>query len=278
MKTIDNFKIVTKSGVEYDMSGDFGVLVRSFSISSPTPEIQTEKLENTSGLVRLGKTWGPRRLSALCSFFPTDIEDLALFRNELFRVLMNPEPFYLIADAEPGKRWFVEVDGTWTPEKLGYYGEFSLEFISYSPYAESVGTSLTSMDFEQDGVWQIGQGLIETDDLKYTHTTPSFSIYNPGDVTVNPRNMPLVISYKGPSTNLLIWNTTTLEYWEYTGTSNTLETLTINGTRSLKNSVVNIFGDTNRKLVTLAPGWNDFQIEGTSGSFEIKFDFRFYYL
>jgi phage-related protein len=279
VKTIDNFKIVTKSGVEYDMAAYFGVLVRSFNISSPAPEIQTDKGDNTDGQIRLGKTWGPRRLTATCSFFPTDIEDLALYRNELYRTLMSREQFYLIADAEPGKRWLVEVAGEWTPEKLGYYGEFTLEFISHSPYSESVGTSLTSMDFEQDGAWQIGQGLIETDDLKYTHTTTTFSIYNPGDVTVNPRNMPLVISYKGASTNLEIRNLTTLETWKYTGaTASSLETLAINGTRSLKNGVVNIFGDTNRRLITLAPGWNSFDIGGTSGSFEVKFDFRFYYL
>jgi hypothetical protein len=279
MKTIDNFKIVTLAGTEYDMAAYFGVLVRSFSISSPSPDIQTEKLENTDGQARLGKTWGPRRLTAICSFFPVDIQDLALFRNELYRTLMSREQFYLIADAEPGKRWLVEVAGEWTPEKLGYYGEFTLEFVSHSPYAESVGTSLTSMDFEQDGVWQVGQGLVESDDLIYVHTTNSFRIYNPGDATINPRNMPLVISYKGASTNLAIKNLTTLETWQYTGTTgSTLETLAINGTRSLKNSVVNIFADTNRKLITLAPGWNDFQLEGTSGGFEVSFDFRFYYL
>lgn len=278
MKTIDNFKLVTKAGTEYDMAAHFGVLVRSFNIASPAPNIQAEKLENADGQIRYGKRWGPRNISATCSFFPADIEDLALFRNELYRVLMSREPFYLISDAEPGKRWLVEVASEWTPEKLGYYGEFTLEFVSHSPYAESVGTSLTSMDFEQDGVWQLGQGLIDSADLKYRHSTTNFSIYNPGDIAVNPRNMPLVIRYSGVSSDLAIKNLTTAETWQHNDITSVGQTVEINGTRSLKNGITSVFSQTNRKLITLAPGWNEFELTGAGGGFTIEFDFRFYYI
>ncbi|WP_406682584.1 hypothetical protein [Shouchella clausii] len=39
-----------------------------------------------------------------------------------------------------------------------------------------------------------------------------------------------------------------------------------------------IFGQTNRKVMTLAVGENEFQLAGTSGKFKIQFDFRFLYL
>lgn len=278
MKTLDNFKIVTKSGNEYDMADYFNVLVRRLTISSPRPEIETEKVDSSHGEVRLGKTWGPRSINADCSFFAVDSEDTALLRNELFRLLMSQDEFYIIVDAEPGKRWIVEVASEWEPAKIGSYGEFSLNFISHSPFAESVGTTLTAMDFEQDGVWQVGQGLIDSSDLQYTHNTATFSIYNAGDTEVNPRNKPLIITYQGASTNLEIRNNTTLEFWRYTGTTTASDRLAINGTRSLKNDAVNVFGDTNRKLITVAPGWNDFELIGAEGAFEITFDFRYYYL
>lgn len=277
IKTLDNFKIVTKAGVTYDMADDFSVLVRSFTISSPRPEIQTEKIENAHGVVRLGKTWGQRSLKAVCSFFAVDAQDTALLRNEIFRLLMSEDEFYIVVDAEPGKRWLVEVASEWDPSKVGSYGEFTIDFVSHSAFSESINKTTEPFTFE-DYPWQIGQGLIEADDLVYTHSTATFSIYNAGDVKVDPRRVPLTIKYTGASTNLQIKNLTTLDTWTYTGTTTEAETLEINGTRSLKNGVVNVFADTNRKLITLAPGWNNFELVGASGTFETSFDFRFYYL
>ncbi|QHA38506.1 hypothetical protein D5E69_14185 [Rossellomorea marisflavi] len=73
-------------------------------------------------------------------------------------------------------------------------------------------------------------------------------------------------------------NVTTSDVWRYTGTTGSADRLAIAGTRSLKNDVVNVFRDTNRKLIRLAPGWNDIRLTGASGSYSVEFDFRFYYL
>ncbi|MCG6184237.1 phage tail family protein [Anoxybacillus sp. LAT_38] len=105
----------------------------------------------------------------------------------------------------------------------------------------------------------------------------SFSIYNAGDKTIDPRELPLTITFRGESANLTIINKTTGDTWQYTGTTVKSDFLVLDGIRSLKNGV-SIFSDTNRKLITLVPGWNDFTITGASGYFEITFNFRFYYL
>jgi len=105
----------------------------------------------------------------------------------------------------------------------------------------------------------------------------SFRIYNAGDKTIDPRELPLKITFRGASTNLTITNQTTGDCWQYTGTTVKSDFLVLDGIRSLKNGV-SIFSDTNRKLITLVPGWNDFTITGASGYFEITFNFRFYYL
>jgi phage-related protein len=275
IKTLDNFKIVLKDGTTYDMADDFSVLVRSFSVSSPQPIISRERIEGRNGEIRLGKDYGPRRISAVCSFFAVDYEDLALLRTDLFRTLMAEDEFYVVSDAQLNKRWLVEVASEFTPEKIGNYGAFTLDFVSASAYTESVGTTLDGFTFDSEK-WGFGGGLV-AEDVKYTHTTATFSIYNASDVTVDPRVLPLKITYTGASTNLSIKNNTTNETWSYTGSTVAGNTLVIDGTRSLKNGV-SVFANTNRKLITLKPGWNDFTLTGASGSFTVAFDFRFYYL
>jgi len=105
----------------------------------------------------------------------------------------------------------------------------------------------------------------------------SFSIYNPSDKTIDPRDTSLIITFRGSSTNLTISNNTTGDSWQYTGTTIKSDFITLDGVRALKNDA-SIFANTNRQLITLVPGWNDFTITGVSGYFEVTFDFRFYYV
>jgi phage-related protein len=275
MKTLDNFKIVLKDGTTYDMYDDFNVLVRSFSVSSPQPIPYHEKIEGRNGVVRLGKEFGPRKLSAVCSSFAVDYADTELLKSELIRVLMTADEFYVIHDARPSRCWLVELTSEFTPGKIGSYGEFTLDFVSASTYAESVGTTLDPFTFDSE-VWGVGDGLTDEEPV-YTHSTLSFRIYNAGDVAIDPRDLPLKITYTGVSNNLAITNSTTGETWSYTGTTTAGQTLELDGVRSLK-SGVSVFADTNRKLITLKPGWNDFTVTGASGPVTVAFDFRFYYL
>jgi len=274
IKTYDNFKIVTPDGTTYDMADDFNVLVRSFTIGSPRPEIETDKIDGTHGAIKLGKTWGERELSADCSFFAFDALDTPLQRNKLYRLLMSLDEFYIIVDAEPGKRWLVEVADSFAPSKVGTYGEFTVNFVCHSGFAESVGTTMDPMTFDS-GLWQVGQGLTG-EQLVYTQSTSTFSIFNAGDIPVDPRTIPLVITFYGTSTNLSIKNNTTGDEWTYTGTTSA-QTIKLDGVKSTKSNV-SIFANTNRKLITLKPGWNDFVITGATGTYTISFDFRFYYL
>jgi phage-related protein len=274
-KTLDNFKIQLQNGLIYDMADTFSVLVRSFRISSPSPSRQTEQIDGRDGQLRLGKDFGPREITAVCSFFAVDYADSLLLRDDIISVLYGRDPFYIIPDATPGKRWLVEASDSMTPELIGMYGEFTLSFISDSTYAESIGTTLDPLTFDAE-LWQVGQGLT-VDATDYTQTAATFSIYNAGDITVDPREFPLVITFKGASTNLAIVNSTTVTEWDYTGTTTASDTVMLDGVRMLKNGV-SVFGSTNRKLVTLAPGWNDIQVFGATGAFTISFDFRFRYI
>jgi len=264
------------NGATYKLS-DYQIRTLDFVVDSPEPRTESEVIEGADGFVDCGTTYEGRTMRGEFMMEAYDMADYPLLRNEVFRIFESKSPFYLIDEREPGKRWLVKVASKFSHEQVRVFGRFTVEFQSSSAYSESISTTLTPKELT-DYPWQVGQGLIEADDMVYKHSTTTFSLYNAGDVAINPRRYPLVIKYKGASTNLQIRNLTTLDTWTYSGTTSASETLEIRRTRSLKNGVVNIFGNTNRKLITLAPGWNDFEIVGASGTFEISADFRFYYL
>jgi hypothetical protein len=262
------------NGALYDLS-DYGIKTLDFQIDAPSPRIYSEVVEGRDGTLDLGAVYDSRQLRGSFFMSAVDSVDFALLRNEIFRIFAGAEAFYLIDSREPGKRWKVRSNGFSVEQLNATKGRFDVEFNAQIPYAESIGTTLDPLTFDTD-LWQIGQGIID-DGLVYTHTTSTFRIYNLGDTTVNPRQHPLVITYTGASTNLKIKNVTTGEEWAYTGTSASGNNIKLDGVRSTKNGL-SIFRDTNRKVISLVPGWNDFAITGASGSFTVSFDFRFYYL
>lgn len=262
------------NGALYNLA-DYGVNTLDFQIDAPTPRVYAEEIEGRDGVVDLGATYEGRSLRASFFMRSADALDFALVRNEVFRIFQSRESFYVIDSREPGKRWLVRSNGFAVEQIVATKGRFSVDFTSPSAYAESIGTSLDPKTFDAE-LWQIGQGL-NTDGLTFAFTTTSFRLFNPGDTTVDPRQMPLKITFKGAATNVSIANTTTGDTWQYTGATTASDTVLLDGIRATKNGLT-IFRDSNRKLITLAPGWNDFVITGASGAVTISFDFRFYTL
>jgi hypothetical protein len=114
----------------------------------------------------------------------------------------------------------------------------------------------------------------------YIHGTNDFAIQNAGNIDVDPRQSELLItltSISGTSSQFSITNNTTGDVWTYTGPFVAGSTITIDRTKSKKNGA-NIVGDTNLQLISLAKGINNFTINGITGDFEIKFEFRYLYL
>jgi hypothetical protein len=253
----------------------YGIKLLTHSISSPSPRVITEEIEGRDGYIELGTTFDGRKIRASFFMYAYDKQDYPLLRNEVFRIFATKELFYF-HEPDQKRRWLVRSNGFDIERLSPRGGKFEIEFSSPSPYAESVGTTLDPFAFDAE-LWQIGQGLIESDDLKYVHNTASFRIYNAGDIDIDPRVLPLKITFTGASMNLTITNQTTGDTWKYTGATVDGDTITLDGVRSLKNGA-SIFGQTNRKLITLKSGWNDFTVTGATGAFEISFDFRFYYL
>ena len=255
---------------------DYNIKVLKFNKGFPTIRHETEKIEDREGFIDLGSFYEDRQMSASCYFYGVDNLDTPLVQNDIFKLFDSRESFYLIDSREPGKQWEVKTDSQFTmDQRIATFGTFEITFIG-KPYALSVASTITDLSTDADA-WQIGQGLVIDDSIDYTFTTSSFQIFNAGDVPVDPRTDEIEITFTGASSNLTITNNTTGDVWNYTETSNASDVIRLTGIRSTKNNI-SIFGKTNRKLITLKEGYNDFTITGATGSFSIEFDFRFKYL
>lgn len=269
----NNFRVIKLDGTEFDMA-DNGIIVNRFVPRSPAPIHTRESVDGRNGFIDTGTTLDSKQIDSSITVVAADQYDYPLFRNEIFMLFDSREYFYIVPDEEPGKRYKVKYDSPYSFSRTADIGEFDLTFVSDSSFVESLGTTLDPLTFESE-LWQVGQGL-SAEDLEYIHNTNSFSIFNAG-VEIDPRELPLKITYVGASSGLTITNSTTGDTWSYNSNSLASDEIVLDRVQSFKNGV-SIFGDTNHKLIKLAPGWNDFVISGTDGEFEIKFDFRFQYL
>ncbi|TYS91893.1 phage tail family protein [Rossellomorea aquimaris] len=269
-----NLIIERVDGALYDLKS-LGIDTLYFRPDSPSLETDSDVVGE--GEIDLGSRYKSRMINA--SFFSRamDYADYPLMRNELFKLFQSKEPYYVRPSEMPGIRWKVKSESTIDLERIANTGVFGVQFKSYSPFSHSIGTTLDPLTFDSE-LWQIGQGLT-VEEPEYTHTTSLFSIYNAGDEKIDPREVhtPVVIEFMGASNNLKIKNITTGDEWSYTGTTHDLDTIKLDGIRSTKNGL-SIFRDTNRKLITIASGWNELEVTGATDTFTISFDFRFYYI
>ncbi|MEH6942948.1 phage tail family protein [Bacillus sp. JJ722] len=265
--------IETLEGVRYDLAS-IGLIPLNFTPSSPSPKHFTEEIEGRNGYLDLGTTFGGRTIRVKFLLEGKDIYDYFLLIAEVFKLFDARTTFFLINKYEPGKRWRVKTSTMYTPDRLNpLSAAVDIEFKSSSTFCESYGTTLNPFTFDSE-LWQVGQGVI-SEDLVYVHNTSSFRIWNGSDIEIDPRELPLLIKYQGVSDRLTIKNLSTGDDWSYSGTSSINDTITLDGVKSLKNGQ-SILKSTNKKLITLKPGWNDFELTGAS-DFLITFDFRFYY-
>lgn len=251
---------------------DYGIKTLDFRVNAPTQRYESEEIIGRDGILDIRVAYDSRKLQA--TFFIDTANannEFAQMRSEIFRWFAGKELYYLADSNEPGKRWKVRSDDFSVEQITASNGKFVVNFISPTPYAESVSSTLNP-----SAVMQVKQENFNDPPVQYEFSTANFSIWNDGDVSVNPRQQDLTITFTGASTNLSIKNVTTGDEWALTGDTIAGDVIKLDGIRSTKNNV-SVFGDTNRQLLTLARGRNNFEITGST-DFTISFDFRFYYL
>ena len=180
-----------------------------------------------------------------------------------------------------GKQYKVRLDSSISPEQWDDKpnGDITIEFVTSGlPFAESIYTTLELHDNGYSATAE-KYGLVDNIDdekVKYRFTESNFTVYNAGNVTVEPESMDLLIQISNASTTgtLSLKNTTTGE--EFRLTKNLSERhISLRGMNIL-DGTVNAFRDSNRRLISLVPGDNQFEITGATFS-QIWFSFRFLY-
>jgi len=267
---------IVKDNLTFDHR-NFGVELLDFKKTSLSPTNNYEVVENRHGLISTGTVWGGRKLTADFLIRAKDHIDLVLITDELMELFSTEEEIGLIDSRQPGKIWFVKVDGEFIPEQINHkISRVSIDFLSSSPFCRSLGSTLSSpIDYSNDEWQSIGGGINLEDDMVYSFNTTSFRVYN-GGVSLDPKQLPLIIKFTGASSNLTIKNKTTGDVFSYSGTTKSSDTIELNRVRHLKNGV-SIFAKTNHKRIKLNSGWNDFEVSGVTGLFQVNFDFNFWY-
>ncbi|MBJ8063426.1 phage tail domain-containing protein [Bacillus cereus group sp. N15] len=260
--TNQTLTIIQEDGSKFVISSNDKLTVLNFLPNSPFYNTGYEKLDGRHGEIDLGGSFNSRDdIKSLFLAEPHGIDDFYKVRNFMFRLFGSQSPFYIVSNREPEKRWKVRVSSKYEvePQANGNYSLIEIQYKSANAFAESVQSTLEKMKTE------------------YTRTTATFSIDNKGEVEIDPRQMPLRITFKGASENLKIKNKTTKDEWTYNGTTTDKDTIVIDQVRSTKNSL-SIVRNTNKKVISLREGINEFEITGAKGAFSISFDFRFQYL
>ena len=104
-----------------------------------------------------------------------------------------------------------------------------------------------------------------------------FSVYNAGNVTVEPESMQITFNFTGVYTTggFTIRNLTTGEEVVLNRSSNGSH-FKMDGMLFSLGAINNVFRDTNRRFISLSPGDNQFEIVGGTFS-QCWFDFKYYF-
>ncbi|MBU6132144.1 phage tail family protein [Staphylococcus xylosus] len=238
--------------------------------------VNSLEIKGTDGVMMGPSTFGPFKLILRFSYIGEDITDYKLVKTKLRNLLYQRNPYYVVHSDMPGKKYAVYCENNAIEDLTSKFGTFEMTFQVYKGYSESLyKTDQYSLISDK---WQFESGVMPDAEIKYKHTRQKFSIYNGSSDTINPRKrhqLQIWIRLK-TTTGFKLVNKTTGDVFEYKGKLETNQSFLIDGAYPYieKERCGRL---TNHGLITLAPGYNDFEIWGTVSDFEIQFIFSFIY-
>ena len=258
-----------------------GVIPLEIFVGSVGKERMVDSVDGRSGVVDYGFNYTDRPVSLFLRIKAADAADFRLLRNEVFATFDVGSAFYVAESDVPSRVLKVVVDESYIPDRLTEeYADFDINCRTLdSVFWESKYTTLELHDSGYSATAE-KYGLVDNIDdekVKYRFTENTFTVYNAGNVTVEPESMMLNINVNAVQStkNFTIRNITTGEEIVLKRAS-TGSNFRIQGMVFSLGSITNIFRDTNRRFISLAPGDNQFEI--LNGTFEeIRFEFKFLY-
>lgn len=231
-----------------------GIWVEDVKIPAVVPEHYSESVEDMDGSVYFSTYLKERPITAFLQFEISDGTSITTYNRHLSGLFNPREQYYLVMDEDPSIRYGVRISNGYEIDELSWEdGKFEIEFIMFNPLRESINL------------------------VKKSFTISSFNFKNGGNQLIDmTKQAETEITFKGSSTNLTITNKTTGDVWKYNGNTTSLEIIKLKGVQAFKGSL-SIFGQTNKKLITLAVGNNEFEVTGAT-DFELNISTRFYFL
>lgn len=258
-----------------------GVTPLDFLVPSIEKERYTENIKGVPGTIDYGFDYKEREVTLnfqMEHFHGT--HDFRLMRNQLYELLDRYSFLYISDDLLPSLALKVSFDNSYSPERYGYW------YSTIEVSAKTIGlpfwrTKYTTQDIEKEGYEALTEEFgmadgINQDMANYRFQSSDFSVWNGGNVTIDPRQMHL---------DIRIWHSTSKG-------NATIENLTTGDKviiyREHTDSFINLIGskvmladtnwlrESNRQYITLAPGENKIRISNTNFS-DVTFDFPFYF-
>lgn|GEM_PF-429440 len=232
----------------------------------------TTEINGTDGVLMGPTTFGPFNLVLNFSFKGLDTKDLKLYKQKIRNILYQREPYYVWHSDAPGKKYAVYCDSNDNEDLTNSFATFEVTFVVIKGYSESLKD--TSQFSLSSGDWQFEAGVLSDDEIKYTHETTAFKIYNGSSDTINPllrHQFKLLVNIDAPKGFKIINHTThevlkdgkETNVFEYKKPITYSETITLSGVHPIKDQK-RIGIDTNWGWLTLAPGFNHIEITGVS--------------
>lgn len=259
-----------------------GVTPLDILVSSIERERYEENIKGIPGPIDYGFDFKEREITLKFQMeHYHDTFDFRLQRDELYNIFSSHNHLYVSDNLVPTRVIKLQVDGQFTPERYGYWYS-TLEVTGKTTGLPFWRTKYTTQDVETKGFEAIAEQFGLADGLnidypKYTFTENKFTVWNGGNVTLDPRNMPLKIKIKHLLTdgNFKLTNKTTGETFEYYAprTGNTVD---LDGVQAFVGYQLNRLRETNRKYISIVPGINEIEYSGGTMD-DIQFDFPFYF-
>lgn len=260
-----------------------GVLPLDFLVSAIEKERYVENIKGIPGPIDYGFDYKDREVTL--NFWLRHFHgehDQKLLKSELYAMLDSQPYFYVSDDRLPTRVLKLAVDEPYLPDRINGSNISTLEFKCQIIGLPFWRTKYTTQDVETKGFEAIAEQFGLADGLnidypKYTFTENKFIVWNGGNVTLDPRNMPLKIKLKHLLTdgNFKLTNKTTGETFEYYAprTGNTVD---LDGVQTFVGYQANRLRQTNRKYISIVPGINEIEYSGGTMD-DIEFDFPLYF-
>src|SRR5699024_3679947 len=233
-----------------------GLMPLDIFVGSIAKERQTEAIPGRNGVVDYGTNYTERSVDLSMWIISSDTIDYRLLRNELYALFDTGNLFYISETNVPSRVLKVAVDEPYIPERITHrHASVDVTCRTLdSVFWESI---YTTMELHDSGYSAIAEkyGLVDNIDdekVQYRFTDNTFSVYNAGNVTVEPESMYLNIIANNVTTSggFTITNHTTGDEFIFHGEISG-QSILLKGMDIRVSSIYNRFRDTNKRFISL---------------------------